>query len=135
MKLKTNTNATIEEEVYSKSEVDGLLVDKASVTQPSWTALTLETGYSGNLTYRKLTLPLLEVYVGILKSGTPASTLVATLPVGYRPKSSNVFHTINYATLEENERTIIIKITGEIMFSEAIEDNEAYLGSFVIPMP
>jgi hypothetical protein len=54
-------------------------------THTTWTAPSLATGYTGTVEYMRDNLGFIHFKGTIIKSGSPSSKTVFTLPVGFRP--------------------------------------------------
>lgn len=57
----------------------------ATDKQPSWINATLQNGWTGSVTYRKNALGYVEIGITAAASVIAPHTIVATLPVGFRP--------------------------------------------------
>lgn len=114
---------------YDISELSNK-VDKA---QPNWIAATLQNGWTGNLWYRKNSLGLLEIGGAINPGTLTAGTIIAQLPVGYRPYFNKPIPCIN-ANTGATARGIFVNTSGNvIIYMSEIVTETGYSFSEIMP--
>lgn len=119
------------------SNTDGLYMmswrDIVTTTQPSWIAATLQNGWTGNLWYRKNSLGLLEIGGAINPGTLTAGTIIAQLPVGYRPYFNKPIPCIN-ANTGATARGIFVNTSGNvIIYMSEIVTGTGYSFSEIMP--
>ncbi|UCS82858.1 tail protein [Yersinia phage vB_YenS_P400] len=60
----------------------------SGVASTPWLSLTISSGWTGGVTYRKV-LGMLQIKFSLTAAGAANGSTVATLPVGYRPIANN----------------------------------------------
>jgi hypothetical protein len=120
-----NSGNTDWDNLYPKTKTENVIGidDYAIAAQEAWLPLTLLNGWvangSGfaNAGYRKNNNGEVEIR-GLIKSGSVANgSIIATLPVGYRPATNRMYLVQSYDTGSAFSR-IIIEATGNIVVYE-----------------
>lgn len=91
----------------------------------------LQNGWQGSFLYAKNDLNIISIRLSAFGTTTSGGTIVATLPLNYRPKTATVLPVVT--DIENGIKTLIIRSGGEIMIpvDAPLEVNRIYLASAI----
>lgn len=103
----------------------------------NWITPTLLNGwttYSGGNKYRKNSLNQIELVFSATSGTIAVGTIIATLPIGYRPLSDTVFPLFDLTAFRTNGYTISINTNGDIQILNSVISlvtSTVYTGSII----
>lgn len=117
-KLPTSHNTDVAAHDDIRQQINSLDANKANKIMGSAIDAVLQNGWTGSLKYRKNNLNQVEIfapYPGLTVGTKTAATVIATLPIGYRP-TDRVVVICNKGEITSNTATLalVISALGEI---------------------
>ncbi len=106
----TDVQAAVDE---LRTQNNNLYANKANKAHPDWITGTLQNGATGFIQYRQNQIGQIEVKGSVALGTVAANTIIATLPIGYRPSDYEVINLLNISTTLQNNN-IGITSNGEI---------------------
>jgi len=113
------------------------LLNSTFLPMVNWITPTLLNGwttYSGGNKYRKNSLNQIELVFSATSGTIAVGTIIATLPIGYRPLSDTVFPLFDLTAFRTNGYTISINTSGDIQILNSVISlvtSTVYTGSII----
>lgn len=99
--------------------------------QEDYISGALQNGWQGSFLYAKNDLNIVSIRLSAFGTATSGGTVIATLPLNYRPKTATVLPVVT--DIENGIKTLIIRSGGEIIIptDATLEVNRIYLASAI----
>lgn len=125
VRLNNTLTSTSTVEAATANTIKQLNDTKASIAQPAELSITLQNGWVGSARYYKDTMGLVHVYFVISGGTKTKGTVLADLPVGYRPSWGLVtFSGITYTYSDMSATAIALELTnvGRLTINHTAKD-------------